>query len=317
MNNVIKLQVNEPTNEQKAITCFLSGKTGKFGGFVATANALVYREIERTRRDTLEMRQDVCAIKIETASGPSYIGNSSTLPLLNGRGQAQIQAILSGCIPMLPFQAFVEAKLDLLKARVVAQGPQEQVGVKDREYDKKKREYGDVIKPRHFIGACLFEMQGKFFLFDIDRNEIQNGIFNPFIVELPGASESIEAAYDSLKPAEVKEAERRGLKVLRQGEWFFIPVKGSYEPVKDDERGGRVLRGELRAGDNRPNYAEKFFGRVQESQNRWGRNEISVELVSGTVEHSGREHAPINLKGWYKPVPNTSVKSFTLTGDVD
>ena len=40
-------------------------------------------------------------------------------------------------------------------------------------------------------------------------------------------------------------------------------------------------------------------------------------LVSGYVEHSGREHAKLVLKGWFKAIPNTSTRSFTITGDVD
>jgi hypothetical protein len=35
------------------------------------------------------------------------------------------------------------------------------------------------------------------------------------------------------------------------------------------------------------------------------------------VSHSGREHAYLRLKGWWMAVPNTSVKNFTVTGDVD
>lgn len=313
MSNLVQLREEAPSLEQQAVSCFLSGKTGKFGGYVATQNALVYRKVERVI-DAYKLQQDVCAIRIETPTGASFIGNSSGLRTL-GSGQSAIQAILSRTIPMLPFHAFVEAKLDLLRARVVVQGPQEEVGVMEREYDRKKKDYIDVIKPRHFIGACLFEVQNKYFLFDIDRGEIAHGIFNPFIVELPGPAASIPEAYDSLKPDEVKEAEARGLKVKRQGEWFFIPVEGDYLPMRDDQ--GREIRGELRAGPNRPNYCERFYGKVLESENRWGRKEMSVELVSGTVEHAGREHKPITLKGWHKPVPNTSVKSFTLTGDVD
>jgi hypothetical protein len=39
--------------------------------------------------------------------------------------------------------------------------------------------------------------------------------------------------------------------------------------------------------------------------------------VLGTVTHSGREHEPVELKKWCLAVPNTSVKSWTIRGDVD
>ena len=61
----------------------------------------------------------------------------------------------------------------------------------------------------------------------------------------------------------------------------------------------------LRAGRNRPNTASKGF-------------ELDgITYVSGELTHRGREHHPIQLEGWYKPVPNTAIGSFQISGDID
>jgi len=39
--------------------------------------------------------------------------------------------------------------------------------------------------------------------------------------------------------------------------------------------------------------------------------------VKGEVTHDGREHEPIKLKKWHKPIPNTATNSFTIQGNID
>ena len=64
-------------------------------------------------------------------------------------------------------------------------------------------------------------------------------------------------------------------------------------------------RGELQQGDGRPNHVEKYV------------NYRKMTLVSGEVTHSERVHRDIVLQGWWEPVPNTAVKSWQISGDVD
>ena len=251
-------------------------------------------------------------------------------------------------------------------------------------FDGWKYRYLDKTKlaKRHFVGAMLIKVKNKCFLFDVDRNELKHYRFNPFLVELPKQCKTIKEAYEILKPLEVNRAEKKGLKVLRQGEWFFIPTKkkivekskpipkeilkgmenkpqySNYNfqgycisngelvkeyDIKDLCRGlklkyqkqiisnvedynkevRRYLRyvkkkeafeekfnffnygGELRAGENRPNSVDKLF------------IENNVNYVKGEVTHTGREHEPITLKNWHKAIPNTAIKSFTITGNID
>lgn len=300
----------------KAIQAFLSNETGKFSTYVSTKNALVYRNLSQTGHGEVNMRQDIVAIKIERSGEETiYLGNSSILPNIGrsvnwgnerlNRSRTEIQTRLSVLIPMLPFGAFIEAGLDLFKTKIIEQGPEETVTRTREVYNNKTRKMDKVLEDVHFTGASVFNVEDKYFLFDIDRREVKHKIFNPFIVELVGPVSTVKEAYESLKPQEVKDAESKGLEVKRQGEWFFIPLKETFEPVKN-RNDGKDSMGNLRASNNRPNYVSKYHG-----------THAKIIAVSGIVEHSGREHAKLMLKGWYKPVPNTSVKSFTITGDVD
>lgn len=115
---------------------------------------------------------------------------------------------------------------------------------KDKDgYLIEKKIYGwnaDIIDKtklanRHFVGAMLIELKGKQFLFDVDRNELKHYRFNPFLSELPTKVKKIKEAYEILKPKEVRIAERKGIKVQRQGEWFFIPSKLPKQPKEIKE----------------------------------------------------------------------------------
>jgi hypothetical protein len=232
------------------------------------------------------------------------------------------------------------------------------------------------LEERHFIGAMLLEVSKKYYLFDVDRRELTFWRFNAFLSEIPKPVKTIAQAYDSLIPDKVRKAQKEGKKVLRQGEWFFIPSKlpGSIPASKRDHKIGanepegdsfdlryypdnnfeipeekikqrlseikpkyhkghlaRVadfrralkefvnarkrlareapikfsIRGELRAKNNRPNWVDKLV-KLPEG-----------DFVSGMVTHSGREHEPLLLKGWYIAVPNTAIASFQITGAID
>lgn len=262
-------------------------------------------------------------------SNGQVIGNSSILPLVGrrmafgnevlNRQVAPVQTYMSTKIPMIPFSVFTESKLDINNLVVVDRGAEETVTRKTlRAYTEKgERKTRTIIQKVHFTGASLFRLGSKHFLFDIDRREVEHKIFNPFLVELPRTCGTIKDAYASLMPKEVSQAIKAKKKVLRQGEWFFIPSKVSKamltrnkvfgvktDPTKEYWRRETL---KLQAGTrNRPNYAQTGFV------------ENKTAFVTGTVIHLGREHADLVLKGWYKALPNTAFdKSFTITGDVD
>lgn len=302
-----------------------------------------------------ETEVEVIAIKLKRDGELIAIGNSNVLPSIgrsvsygnvtNNNAQTIIQRELERRVAMLPFSVFEQAKLDISKLNIIQAAEPETVQRKipNPGYRKWQEKPGpEFIEVRaHFSGASLFEVEGKYFLFDIDRREIRHKIFNPFLVQLTKKVSSIAEAYESLKPKAVLDAEKNGVEVKRQGEWFFIktdknPVVKLSEQEKmwsmtslwhtDKEffnkafgvefvasvlKKAEAVRAKLpkqlalKAGDNRPNTVET------------GITIGKVTYVTGTVKHEGREHADLRLKGWYIAVPNTSIGSFTITGDVD
>jgi len=268
----------------------------------------------------------------------TYIGNSAALGLIGrtvafgnedlNRDESDVQRRLAQYIPMIPFNVFHEASLDLNKYCLIDRGNAETI-VRDIEhYDKKLKKNIKVPEDVHFTGASLFSVDKKCYLFDVDRREVEHRVFNPFLAEIPTLVNSIAEAYEALKPSQVNKAEKQGLNVLRQGEWFFIPsdVKEPTKKLNADtsrwqKAGSDVLVGEysedpqfnrhnsgsytLKAGNNRPNYVAQGFTRN------------GIAYVRGVVIHSGREHAPLVLKTWHRAIPNTATHSFTIVGDID
>ena len=307
----------------KALNCFLNTDETKarFGHYFVDGNELYYRAVvSKGTHRAMELEQNLVALKLDNGM---IIGNSSALSLIGrrvsfgnerlNRAVTEVQERLTTLIPMIPFTVFEQAKLDINSFTIVDRGPEETITrtVDTGKYDKKtnKKIYKDETV--HFTGASLFKVDGALFLFDLDRREIEHKIFNPFLVKLADTSvKTIPQAYESLKPAEVKEAERKGLKVKRQGEWFFIPVKETKAMQADkvtagswNRKVGDNLPLTLRAGNNRPNTASQGIAKLN--------------LAKGRVEHQGREHAALMLPTWHKAIPNTSIESFTIQGDID
>lgn len=319
------------------------------------------RTIKEGRRiEYTAVRQNVIAIKTKQKDGSELIlGNSSVLDLIGGkmlrgffvgnRAETEIQRALSRLIPVLPFTVFQQARLKVENIQIIERGPEEEI---ERNTPSNLRKFKTVNKTKenpygenvcvnptetvHFTGASLFEIDGVSFLFDVDRNELRHKIFNPFLVKLKNKVSSIAEAYESLKPEDVKNAEKQGLKVKRQGEWFFIPVDD--ESVRNLETLSEFKkRMELRAGQNRPNNGEGIELVDGKPLNRWGgwlnptdnagnswqdravipENAKREYFLTGKVSHSGREHADLDLMGWFRAVPNTATESFTITGDID
>lgn len=310
-----KVPKNASKDLKEAMTAFFSGQVLKAGNYVSTENALVYRSISVVDN----FKQDVLCLRLIQDGQAHYLGNSSTMTVSGTRvafgqrtrswGASEPQKVMESMgVPMLPFNAFTQAGLKVTQTKIIDQGGAETV----RRSTKEDRKGNKIYENVHFTGASLFQNGDAYFLFDIDRVEIEHGIFNPFIVQLPRAVSSINEAYDSLIPLAVRTAKTEGKTVLRQGEHFFIKVADAHEYKPDQERGrfsedGDVLifkEARLSAQGNRDHVTSLF-------------NEKSG-LVSGFVRHQGREHLDLDLTmGWWKPIPNTAVKAFTITGDID
>lgn len=341
-------------NIQKVYDKFIKGETGsvksyELGCLVATKNAIVFRQYVEYHEHTVE---EILAVKI----GNSIIGNSSGLDVLrraqgSNQGVTDEQTFLSNKVTMIPFEVMKQAGLSLKDFREIDKGPEETIYLKDSRsyasqkqfeelkndktlknfkvknvsegYNKEKHYDLSFETPRHFTGARLFSVGPKTFLLDVDRVELSNGIVNPFLVELPKRVKTIADAYESLKPQIVKDAEIKGQKFHRQGEWFFTPVddltahgaafsfKKRVDLILEQNKNSQWFdkktagRGVLRVGRNRPNAVTCMV-------------EIDGKFyVKGTVSHTGREHKDLELKQWHLATPNTASTSWTITGDID
>lgn len=334
---------------KSVLTTYLNTESSmaRFQNYFVDGNTLYFRTTDNSLHIP-KLIEHVIATKISHKGMQLIVGNSSVLPYLERKGQrlnnkqTEVQRILSALIPMLPFSVFEQAKLDVQKLVIVEQAKDETVQLSTRNPKYKEKFNSDtgemepvndepetLLVPRHFTGASLFRIGSEFYLFDVDRREIEHGIFNPFLVNLPKAAKTIAEAYNSLKPQAVKDAEKKGLEVLRQGEFFFIPVDAKTNAGIEALLSAGVHRGELdsltlSAGPNRPNYAHgievKDGARLKRSDLEWNAHrsvKADAVFVIGEVTHSGREHAPLELNGWYTAHANTAMKSFTITGDVD
>lgn len=180
----------------------------------------------------------------------------------------------AGAIP-IPFNALTEAGIHPKEVHIVEKGEGETITrmrtIPGRMENGTWKSQHDEESTEHFTGSCLFEAKGQMFLFDIDRREIEHKVFNPFIVKLPHAVQTIKEAYDSLMPQAVKEAIAGGKQVQRQGEWFFIPA--DLLPVSETNTAtlaaikaprlmdyGLPLTGKWLEEPDRPLYAHTYAG---------------------------------------------------------
>jgi hypothetical protein len=150
--------------------------------------------------------------------------------------------------------------------------------------------------PHQVIQADVAPQWGRqrpriaYFLSGYDLNE--RGL-SYFFCELPTDEppESIEHAYQLLKPESVKRAEAQGRKVRRQGDMFFIETRGEEGPPEEDILFNASL------------FASNHI--VSELANHKG-----LVMVRGKILHRpfGRrpDHAPLRLpgKGWWIAVQN-------------
>ena len=135
-----------------------------------------------------------------------------------GQSVAQRTLEKAGASP-IPFNVFTAIGASISQAIIIEKAPSETVKLTNPQ---------DKLKPieRHYVGACLLNVQVdnklEYFLFDIDRQELEHGIFNAFVVKLSKSASSIFDAYVGLMPERVQQAIGDGVDVKRQGEWFFI-----------------------------------------------------------------------------------------------
>lgn len=167
---------------------------------------------------------------------------------------------------------------------------------------------GEEIKT-HVLGACLFTLMKDnseldYYLSSLDETGKDGRLY--FLTKLAKPVNTVSEALESLKPESVKNAEKEGKRVYRQGEWFFIEAPELKVPKTEIEK-HYVLGGE---GKGHHSVTE---GAVIDG----------VTYARGVVRHSFGEHKNIRLyeagekRMWFSVHHNVQVESFGAIGNVD
>ena len=168
----------------------------------------------------------------------------------------------------------------------------------------------------HTLGVVVIQNKGDYFLCSLDGN-------NYFVSQLASQPSSIEDAFEILKPEQVKLAEAKGLKVKRQGEWFFIPTGMSDSDLAKME--GSLVKD--------MKMAIKDESALPTNSNKIHRCKLYPVLPSqriemfarGTVSHRWKldqaitgEHKSLRLgEEWHIVVHNAAVDSWSEGGVFD
>jgi len=133
-----------------------------------------------------------------------------------------------------------------------------------------------------------------------------------FVSVLPCTSDNapntVDGAFDMLKPEIVKDYEQEYGPVPRQGEWFFLDMRMPKDIAKkayDEMEQGYHLIGQ---NQGNPHAATR------------GHNKFNAEFVSGQIRHP--QHRMLKLSTLknikiYQAVENTAVISYSSSGNVD
>jgi hypothetical protein len=162
----------------------------------------------------------------------------------------------------------------------------------------------------HTLGDSVLRVKDRYYLSGVDETGKGSGMY--FFAELATkqAPPTLEEAYNALKPKVVREAEGRGLNVMRQGEWFAIPTKVlTSELMRDVERGIAAYRQRHVLGKDGHHELEEAV--LYKAGERKGQ-----VYARGVLRHTKDEHEDLDLGTvrWYLVVHNVVGASYTLSG---
>lgn len=154
------------------------------------------------------------------------------------------------------------------------------------------------------VGEDDFIVPDRYFLSGTDETMV-NARRSYFMAELPEPAASVYQALEILKPPAVLAAERDGVVVKRQGEWFFIPTDLQTRHLPNDPTLSRMLPHRDATRRSRHTVTElRVFG--------------GVVCVRGTVRHTAQDHTMLKLGTlWHSVHENCEIRSFRASGRVD
>jgi len=176
---------------------------------------------------------------------------------------------------------------------------------------KVKDKYGrEKTRSVHTLGDSVVRVKDRYYLSAVDETGVGAGMY--FLAELltDRAPETLEDAFNALKPPVVREAEARGSNILRQGEWFAIPTMfRTSELMWDVERGIAAYRLNHVLGKDGHHQLEEAV--IYRAGDRKGQ-----VFARGALTHTENEHFTLDLGTirWYLIVHNVAGAAYTLTG---
>src|SRR5713226_693453 len=175
-----------------------------------------------------------------------------------------------------------------------------------------KDKYGqEETKTIHTLGDSVIRVKDRYYLSAVDETGSSfNGMY--FLAELltDRAPQTLEDAFNALKPPMVREAEARGANIMRQGEWFAIPTMlRTSELMRDVERGIAAYRLNHVLGNDGHHQLEEAI--IYRAGDRKGQ-----VFARGVLAHTKNEHEDLDLGTirWYLIVHNVAGAAYTLTG---
>lgn len=235
-----------------------------------------------------------------------YLMNGSRYSATTDKHQARARQVL-GNQPTLPFDMLCSA-FGYSQEGLVNAIRMDKLEIVDSSTDTVKfmghNEKGDPVY-RHILGGALFRYDGRLFLGSIDPSGVGIGLY--FITELMTQDvDTMEEAFESLKPDAVKKAEAEGRIVYRQGEFFFIRSDIDIPKVAIVKH--KIIESSQPGRTNHHRVTE------------WASVDGQV-YARGTARHTEGDHRMLKLydddtrkKDWFEIHENVQVQSWSVSG---
>lgn len=160
------------------------------------------------------------------------------------------------------------------------------------------------IQSYHRPAIVLLKLQGllykRYILCGMDQNQY-------YVIWLPRACKNVHEAYEALKPQRIKEAEKQGVTVKRQGEWFCIPHQTGKEAKKTYKTMKRDFTLPHQDGGNHHICTRGY--------RKHGRN-----YFSGSIRHPQHRQLRVSKASCpeiWEAIENTAKGSWSAGGNVD
>lgn len=171
----------------------------------------------------------------------------------------------------------------------------------------------------HVVGGVLIEYNGYQYVCTLDENQY-------CVIKINGKYKSFNEAVESLKPDSVRNAERKGIDIYRQGEWFFVK---EFNTIGDFAR-----HLNMKVKDVKKEFEYTFPDVQADSSNiHYGKymDIDSKTYATGMIRHcdsynynihnkavASGEHKATKLgRGVYQVFKNTELESVTESGKFD